>query len=168
MSYVPQFDLAFVIHYTDGSTIHGRWNSNVGYLDGQKMPFAELCEAKQPSSVEVKVRHKENGQVSRYTLSVPNKEVPVKYVMLFRGMIGGGFGQVKKIQHYEQDLNGVTMKDPVKICVPSAISMVLVALEKTDDEQRGPLEAYKTYPVLAKVTVDTFGDFMRTQDGSCQ
>lgn len=160
VKYIKLFDLAFCIHYKDGDTIHGVWNSEYAIVNKQKVMFSKLCDMKPVSSLEIKVRSKETGQVNRYTLSAPTDKA-VKYVLLYRGMIGNGLGRVKELKKVEQEINGKKIVNPVKAYIPSAISFVIVALEKTDDIDRSPLEAYKTYPVIAKMTCDAWGEFKR-------
>ena len=149
----PLFDISFVIHYKSGQSIHGIWNTGEGYdFLGQKKTFSELCEVDVVTSIESVYREKSTGKLNRFTLSVSNVNKKIRWVMLYSGLIGDGFGQFQL-----QPLNSESEQRIV--AVPGAIKMTMLALEVIDDIPRTPLGAYKNYPVLAKSTIDVYGDF---------
>jgi len=154
--YHQMFDLAFVIHFFDGDTIHGIWNSEEGIWQGNKMKFSELCEVKDVSSIELLLKDRTTKTINRNVLSVQKQGEKIRYVMLFRGRVGGGFGSIK-LEHYEnaKEIN------PRLVCIPGAIQMSIVALKVIDEVKRTPLDAFKTYPIVAKAHIDHCGIFER-------
>lgn len=160
--YTNLFDLAFIIHYVNGDTIHGIWNSNEGIHKGEKLPFHKLTELNQVSSIEIVYKDKRSGHISRSVLSIPVTDKKVRYVMLFKGMYSEGLQQVTANQ-IEMYVNKNGVNNPRYLSMPSAIQISVLALEVVDSIDRTPLDAYKTYPVIAKLIVDSFGIFQRRE-----
>jgi hypothetical protein len=161
-SFRPIFDLAFVVHYIDGSTIHGIWNSNSGVFEGKRLSFTELTKLRPVSSIEIVYRDKRSGHINRSVLSVPTTDKKIQFVLIFRGMYKiGGFSQVSEENIAAYENKGI--QNPKYLVIPGAVQLSLVALEVNDNVDRQPNEALKTYPILVKLTIDSFGVFMRDQ-----
>ena len=157
--YKPCFDLAFIIHYISGETIHGIWNSNEGIYKGQKYPFYQLTELAPVSSIEIVYKDRRSNSINRSVLSIPITDKKLRYIMIHRGLYSQGFGQITQQQIASYENNGI--KNPNYLVIPGAIQITLAALEVNDNIERTPLEAYKSYPIVAKLTVDSFGIFLR-------
>jgi len=140
MKYLPYFDIAFVIHYSDGTSTRNIWNTDSAYYKDERLSFQELCEINEVSSIEILYKNRLSKNTNRSVVSVPNIKNSVKYKIIYRGIIEKGF-HIDKIQ-YEHDNTY-----PKYLNIPGAIQINILAQENTE--------------TIAKMTIDHEALFVR-------